>query len=131
MPRRPRGQDVQYFAHMTEALRHGRRRIKAEFVPELVAWLRVHSFQYEKILNHFKTLANEGSDPLIMKNAQYAKHALAVIQVLINTLYEGVNKYDWTKAIDEVSAQLSIEIGKELPNVHANLEANPLHFAEK
>lgn len=128
MQRRPKGQDVQTFNHMTEALRRGRRRIKGEYVPELTAWLLLHSYAYERVVNHWRTLSNQTNDPTLLQSAAYARHALSVIQVLINTLYEGFNKPEWERAKNHVSEQLGIEIGKPLPDVFARMEESPVNL---
>jgi hypothetical protein len=115
MGRLKKNQTVQSFSHLTEALRRGRRRIKPEYVPELVSWLLVHSFRYERQLEKLKVPEHGTVDPYVVETFKYVRNSIAVIQHLINTLNEGFDKYDWLEATGRVGDELGIEIGKPIP----------------
>jgi hypothetical protein len=107
---------------LTEPLRRGRKRIKPEFIPELVAWLLVQSYQYERIVQHFRSLATRPDDEILKYNGEYAKHALSVLQSLINSLADGFDRFNWEEAKEEVYKHLNMDdsTGKETCEVDDN-----------
>ena len=99
--------DKQAFNHLTEPVRRGRRRIRREMVPELVAWLLTQSSQYQAIINHWKTIRERPSDGVLRDNTLYAQHAMSVIQSLINGIAGGIDGNNWRDAKQTVIDYLS------------------------
>lgn len=112
--------DKQAFNRLTEAIRRGRRRIRKEFVPELVCWLLTQGSQYQAIIDHWKTISERPSDVVLKDNTLYAQHAMSVIQSLINGLDGGIDGYNWKNAKEIVTEYLSDNPASGLGNVVPN-----------
>lgn len=120
--------DKELFQRITEPLRRGRRRVKPEYVPELAAWLVSQSFQYLRIVEHFQTIQTRPEDAQLILNGEYAKHALSVIQTLINGLSSGIDGNNWREAVAQIREYLGVEAGDRKTDVYGHIDANPIEL---
>ena len=115
MPKLPKGQAVQNFNLLTEALRRGRRRIRPQYVPELVAWLVMKANLKDEFLHAARRAHQNPHDEYVAGITTYTRHCLSMLQQLINELCDGWDKHDWDSATNQVADELGIVIGLPLP----------------
>lgn len=128
MPKHDFANDKQLFKRLTEPVRRGRRRVKEEFVPELAAWLVTMSLQYENIVDQSRHIATKPTDQALKDNTLYARHALAVIQTLINGLSDGMDGNNWRDAVRKIREYIGVEAGDPIKEIFDEINNRPINL---
>lgn len=109
------GQSVQEFRHITEQPKKGRRRIKSEAIPEIVAWLTTRIILAQEKLYRLTSGRLRSSSKLGRSYADEVRSEIDLLNDLIGCVADEFPKSDWDEAVVRVARALGVNENRPLP----------------
>lgn len=109
------GQSVQEFRHITEQHVKGRRRLRSEAIPEIVAWLTTRIILAQEKLHRHRAGRLRSSSGVQRAYIESLESEIDMLNDLIACVADEWPKSDWDEAVVRVARALGVNENRPLP----------------